>query len=147
MTDLPFAVVKAQMMAESSGNPRAKSPCGAMGLLQLMPLTAKEVGCEDPYNPDDNIKGATLYLAKQKANICLSLGQATVTPDDVLRLSLASYNGGFGYTREAIRKALREHTIPSWEYVRKALQTISFKGLRPDWKQIVNYVEKILPSA
>lgn len=49
--------------AESSGDPQALSPVGAQGLMQLMPATAQEYGVEDPFDPDQNVRGGTEHFA------------------------------------------------------------------------------------
>jgi soluble lytic murein transglycosylase-like protein len=55
-------MVKAIIMAESSFNPRAISKSGALGLMQLMPKTAKSLGVNDAFDPENNINAGVLYF-------------------------------------------------------------------------------------
>ena len=60
---VPPALVRGVIWVESRGNPKAKSHKGAIGLMQLMPLTAAGLGVNDPWNPHANVDGGTRYLA------------------------------------------------------------------------------------
>jgi soluble lytic murein transglycosylase-like protein len=55
-------LVRAMIQVESGYNHRARSQKGAMGLMQLMPGTASLYSVDDPYDPDDNVRGGTCYL-------------------------------------------------------------------------------------
>lgn len=56
-------LIAAVIVQESNGDPKAVSPCGAQGLMQLMPATAKRFGCSDPFNTYQNVLAGSKYLA------------------------------------------------------------------------------------
>lgn len=100
-------LVMALIQAESNYNARAVSKKGAIGLMQLMPGTAKLLRVSDPYDPDENLRGGTTYLRKM---IDRFAGR--------IEFAVAAYNAGPG--------AVEKHGgIPPYretrDYVRKVL--------------------------
>lgn len=80
---LPTALVHAVIRAESAFREDAVSHKGAIGLMQLMPATATQLGVHDPYDARQNVDGGTRYLR-----------QLIDRFDRDLRLALAAYNAG-----------------------------------------------------
>jgi len=76
-------LLHAVIRAESSYDPKAQSRAGAIGLMQLMPGTAKRYGVENSWNPKQNLRGGARYLSD-----LLKMFEFD------LRLALAAYNAG-----------------------------------------------------
>ena len=115
---LPEAFVMSVMKAESGFRPDAVSSKGAIGLMQLMPETARELGV-DPRSPHENAEGGAQYLhdllLKYEGN-----------PDQVL-LALAAYNAGPAAVE-------RYHGVPPYretrEYILRVLKNWMPGGIK-----------------
>jgi membrane-bound lytic murein transglycosylase F len=109
-----WRLLGSQMYQESRFKPNAKSWAGAVGLLQLMPGTAKQVGVRNPRDPEQNVRGGVKYLrwleARWKENV--------VDPKERLKFVLASYNAGSGHVEDAQRLAAKNGDDPKqWDDV------------------------------
>jgi len=105
---LPKSLIHAVITAESAYDTQAVSRAGAVGLMQLMPGTAKRYGVKNRRNPYENINGGTKYLR-----------DLLVMFDNNLRLALAAYNAGEGAVKKYNNK------IPPYKetqnYVKKVI--------------------------
>ncbi len=105
------------VMVESGGDPQARSPAGAIGLMQLMASTARDIAKRRKladrhrdgllYDPGYNIDFGAWYLAQQISKFWTGNADATVA------LAAAAYNGGPGRVRRHLRdgSALPEETL------------------------------------
>ncbi len=100
-------LVRALIKVESNFNPNAVSSKGAMGLMQLMPQTARELHLTNPFDPDQNVEAGVRHLKK----LMESFG------GDV-RLSLAAYNAGAG-------AVIRSSGIPHFQETRNYVNRIT----------------------
>ncbi len=114
-------LVKAVVAAESEFNRRAKSPAGALGLMQVMPVTAASVGVRraDLFNPEANIRAGTAYLAVLFARAWkryrLDGADYVRAPQWLIQRVIAAYNAGprflarrpmYRQTRDYVRRVI-----------------------------------------
>jgi soluble lytic murein transglycosylase-like protein len=99
-------LVRALVQVESAYQPRARSPKGAMGLMQLMPATARQYGVADPYDPAANIEAGIKHLKSLLQRFPKSVA-----------LALAAYNAGEG-------AVMRFNAIPPYAETRNYVSRI-----------------------
>jgi len=150
--------IKAQVWQESAFNPNAVSPVGAVGLMQLMPGTDKWIdGDIDGKDPEGNLDNGVRYME-------YLFGRFKEIPChmDRLRIAQACYNGGPGYPNVALALARKSEGLPygyqgwvkagrlpgvwqTWAYSSAFLAHPECRcnGVRPDYIQITEYVERI----
>lgn len=118
-------LVAAVMYQESRGHAEAKSGAGAIGLMQLMPDTAKALGV-DPAKPDQNIKGGVSYLRQL----------STQFQGDTTKV-LSAYNAGPKTVEKAVAAAKKAGNPDAWPEMMRKFQSLD------NYKQTKDYVEKI----
>jgi len=115
-TGVSADLIKAVAMVESGLDPRARSPKGALGLMQLMPQLAREYGVRDAFDPRQNLLAGATHLSSLLDRY-----------DGDLTLTLAAYNAGAGAVK-------RYAGVPPYretrDYIRKVRDVLAGKASR-----------------
>lgn len=85
---------------ESAFNPNATSHMGAMGLMQLMPSTARQYGAANPYDPEQSVRASAKLIANLIAHYA-----SVPDPSERINFMVAAYNAGPGHVDDARRLA------------------------------------------
>ncbi|MDF2510710.1 MAG: hypothetical protein K0S04_576 [Herbinix sp.] len=104
--NVPTELLKAVGKAESNFNASAVSRCGAQGIMQLMPATARELGVNDSFDAEQNIMGGAKYISSLLNKY-----------DGDTKLALAAYNAGSGNVR-------KYNGIPPFEETRNYVKKV-----------------------
>ncbi len=108
-----WRLIAAQSYQESRFNPRARSWAGAIGLMQIMPRTARELRV-DPGDPEQSVEGACRYLSRLDD----AWQESVERQEERIKFTLASYNVGLGHVQDAVRLAQKNgDDTASWEDV------------------------------
>ncbi len=128
-------LIRAIMRQESCFKVKAKSPVGAMGLMQLMPGTAKDLGVINAWNPEQNIRGGVKYISQQlrrfKGDKRLALAAYNAGPGAVLK-----YQGIPPYreTQHYVRSIMSEYQrLKKYRYTKKLVSSSKRAQLSSDF--------------
>jgi membrane-bound lytic murein transglycosylase F len=125
-----WRLVASMISVESSFRHDAVSPAGAVGLMQIMPVVAREQNTVFSAHPEENIKTGIAHFA---SNLRRIKGR---TQGDTLRLSLAAYNAGIGHLRDAQNLAIENGKSPRrWEDVAQMFALLEI----PDYYEKAKY--------
>ena len=143
-----WPLIVAQMYQESRFDPRARSPAGAIGLMQLLPRTAREFGVGNPRDPEQSIRAGVAYLAWLHSRF-----ESELAVEDRLWFALAAYNAGFGHVSDARKLAGGELGLDPdrwFDNVEEAMRLLSKRAYHRKTRhgyvrghEVVKYVREI----
>ena len=126
-----WRLLAAIIYQESKFAMHAKSHVGAVGLMQIMPSTARHYSTEDIFNPKVNIEVGILHLDRLQRQF-LAEGMDN---DEALKFTLAAYNAGEGKISNCRERAYESgYDISKWDEVSKVLTS----------EQIIGYVDSVI---
>ena len=138
-TPFDWLLLKAQGIAESNLNPKAKSPVGAMGLMQLMPKTSAECARalylpNLPWDPQTNIHFGAFYLKRMWSIFAAETGM------ERLRFAFGAYNAGAGNIIKA-QQVASQRGLPTdtWASIAHCLPSVTGRHA----KETIGYVARI----
>jgi len=144
---MDWRLITAQMYQESQFDPQAVSFAGAVGLMQLMPRTAKQLGYRNLHKPENSIRAGIEYMNWLQDRFPFELAF-----EDRVYFTLAAYNVGAGHVRDARRLARQQGLDPNRWFgeVEKAMLLLSqreyYRKSRFGYvrgQEPVNYVREI----
>jgi len=127
--DTSSRLVSAMIAQESGGNPGAVSPKGAMGLMQLMPDTAAQLGVTNPFDPAQNVAGGTKYLNQMLSRYGGNIPTA-----------LAAYNAGPGRI-DAVLAGKATLPYETQMYVARVMGRAGYSGAVNVGGEVVNIMQ------
>jgi membrane-bound lytic murein transglycosylase MltF len=122
--------IAAQCFQESGLDPNAVSSSGAVGLMQLLPATAADMGCDDPRDPEQNLRAGVRYLDWLRSSY---FDDPELDEVDRMDLILAAYNAGPGNVRKWRQEAPARGLDPNrWRenVERLALEHVGVQPIR-----------------
>jgi len=141
MYEIDWLRVKAVCLAESNMNPNAKSHCGAMGLMQIMPATAGDFGIKNPENlyvPEINIAVGVRYL-----NLLYGKYAEISDPDERWLFTHAAYNAGRGNINHAAKhELLQDGSCQTWDEAEEHLIEITGEEHSRETRGYIDHIQQ-----
>ena len=117
-----WRLITAQMYQESKFDPQAASWVGARGLMQIMPVTGRELGFTDLHDPEENIHAGVKYMSQ-----LVNRFDSNIPIEERTRFALAAYNVGYGHVLDARRLAREKGWNPDkwFGHVEQAMRLLA----------------------
>lgn len=129
---MDWRLMSAIAYTESRFNPDAKSRSGALGLLQVMPATGRELGFNDVEDLESNVEAGTIYMKR-----LVRILNDKIPPQERVNFALAAYNAGLGHVYDA-QKLAREMGLDPYQWfgnVEKAILLLQ----KPEYAKKARY--------